>query len=226
MAEDWQGKRQVAGCKLLLNRHGRRQGLSRHAVLCRHLSCTSWGEVSLPAAAGVLRRQSDIGLADLLACLQSHSTADAVYSSPSCSALAAIVPLHLDTMPPHMPAACAVASSGTQGFSCPIYLVHEAPEELIVTLESLHKALRRKHPQTLPVRGHLQAPPPLSVLGLGLSLRCAGTEHTDIQVGRMRCAQSCRLLPDVHCCRWMPGVQHQFWQYWGHACPSPEQCVQ
>ena len=137
------------------------------------------------------------------------------------STLAAIVPMHLDTVPPHMPGACAVASSGTQGFSCPIYLVHEAPEELIVTLESLHKALRRKHPQTLPVRGHLQAPPPPSVLGLGLSLCCAGTDwHSDIQVGHMRCAQSCRLLPDVQCCRWMPGVHLRFWQYWGQPLSS------
>ena len=64
---------------------------------------------------------------------------------------------------------------GDAGIAGDPHLVHEAPEELIVTLESLHKALWRKHPQTFPVGGHLQAPP-LSVPGLGLSQCCAGAE--------------------------------------------------
>ena len=100
----------------------------------------------------------------------------------------------------HLPQLLLQRNAGIAGDP---HLVHEAPEELIVTLESLHKALRREHPQTLPVSGHLQAPPPLSLLGLGLSHHCAGGAHA--------LCLSRRLLPDLQCCREMPGVQHQLW---------------
>ncbi len=71
MAQDWQGERQMAGCKLFLNRHSRRQGLSRHAVLRRHVSYRSGGRVNSPAASTALRRQPDYCLDGLLPCLQS-----------------------------------------------------------------------------------------------------------------------------------------------------------
>ena len=78
MAEDWQGEGQMAGCKLLLNRHRTIQACCAMQASFLHVL----GRSQFTNAAGVLRRQTNVGLADLLACLQSHSTADAVYSSP------------------------------------------------------------------------------------------------------------------------------------------------